>query len=260
MSSDPNGPRIQGGRCGSVHGDSSFHGCAGIPSGDPPEPPEGKDPIANLDTKFFRIQSSTLATSEGSDDHVPQVPKPTPPGDWLLPGETAENVFKIKHLKGVQINTLPNDATSCREWRAAFLAAVSRIDLTDRDVLGKLCVHCMDGGCGRMSREDLQASSAFSMFNKHVAAELMKPEVLATNTDLAHELTSWVEECATKREGPKGMPLMNLIINYYETGTFFIGSSLPDPLVVSLAEWQIAQGGWGLREDRPAPTRGYGIK
>ena len=78
------------------------------------------------------------------------------------------------------------------------MAAVSRIDLTDRDVLVKFCVHCMDGGRGRKFREDLQASNAFSMFNKHVAAELIKPEVLATNTDLAHELTSWVEECATR--------------------------------------------------------------
>ena len=60
-----------------------------------------------------------------------------------------------------------------------FLAAVSRIDLTDRDVLVKSCVHCMDGGRGRRFREDLQASNVFSMFNKHVAAELIKPEVKA---------------------------------------------------------------------------------
>ena len=90
---------------------------------------------------------------------------------------------------------------------------MSRIDLTDRDVLVKFCVHCMDGGRGRKFREDLQSSTAFSMFNKHVAAELIKPEVLATNTDLAHE------GCATRQEGPKGMPLMNLIISFYETGT-----------------------------------------
>ena len=57
------------------------------------------------------------------------------------------------------------------------------------------------------------------MFDKHVAAELIKPEVLATNTYLAHELTSLVEECAARQKGPKGMPLMNLIISFYETGT-----------------------------------------
>ena len=67
-----------------------------------------------------------------------------PPGDWLLQGENDEDVYKIKHMKGVQITRLPNDATSCRKWRAAFLAAVSRIDLTNRDVLVKFCVHCME--------------------------------------------------------------------------------------------------------------------
>ena len=52
------------------------------------------------------------------------------PSNWLNVGETDEHVYKIKHLKGVHITKLPTDATSCREWRAAFLAAVSRIDLT----------------------------------------------------------------------------------------------------------------------------------
>ena len=151
--------------------------------------------------------------------HISKDHSSPPEGEWLLPGETDESVYKLKHLKGVQITRLPNDATSCREWRAAFLAAVSRIDLTSRDVLVKFCVQCMDGGRGRRFREELQASRAFSMFNKHVAAELIKPEVLATNSDLAHELISYVEECATRQDGPKGMPLMNLIISFYETGT-----------------------------------------
>ena len=123
----------------------------------------------------------------------------------------------------------------------------TRLD-RQRCLLVKFCVHCMDGGRGRRFREDLQASSAFSMFNKHVAAELIKPEVLATNTDLAHELTSWVEECATKREGPKGLPLMNLIISYYETGTDS-SVALSQMHLFSPVELQIAQGGWGLREE-----------
>eukprot|EP00434_Breviolum_minutum_P040269 symbB.v1.2.035778.t1/scaffold4900.1/size33223/1 len=141
------------------------------------------------------------------------------PSNWLNVGETDEHVYKIKHLKGVHITKLPTDATSCREWRAAFLAAVSRIDLTSRDVLVKFSVYCMDSGRGRRFREMLQASNDFVMFNKHVAAELIKPEVLSANSDLAHELTSWVEACASRQEGPKGMALMNIIIGYYETGT-----------------------------------------
>jgi hypothetical protein len=56
------------------------------------------------------------------------------------------------------------------------------------------------------------------MLNKHIAAELIKPEVLSTNVELAHEITSWVEGCAARAEGPKGTPLLNLIMSYYETG------------------------------------------
>ena len=33
--------------------------------------------------------------------------------------------------------------------------------------------------------------------------ELIKPEVLSTNVELAHEITSWVEGCAARAEGPK---------------------------------------------------------
>ena len=217
---DPNGPRIQSGHVVPQNflGDDRK-------SNKPPSIPEN---ITTSSAKFYRMNSSTNSqgstdgtgsrVGDGGDDGGTDGGDP-PSGGWLLPGEKDENVFKIKHLKGVQITRLPNDATSCREWRAAFLAAVSRIDLTERDVLVKFCVHCMDGGRGRKFREELQASTAFTMFSKHVAAELIKPEVLATNSDLAHELTSWVEECATKQEGPKGMPLMNLIISFYETGT-----------------------------------------
>lgn len=217
---DPNGPRIQGGH---VVGNTSA-GAVGSQIGPrkSSQPPSVPGNIATAGAKFFRMNSST--NSQDSTDHGEVEQRGAgdggiPPGDWLLQGETDEDIYKIKHLKGIQITRLPNDATSCREWRAAFLAAVSRIDLTNRDVLVKFCVHCMDGGRGRKFREDLQASTAFSMFKKHVAAELIKPEVLATNTDLAHELTSWVEECATRQEGPKGMPLTNLIISFYETGT-----------------------------------------
>ena len=159
-----------------------------------------------------RSQASTSSRSSGG---CPS----SLPSNWLNVGETDEHVYKIKHLKGVHITKLPTDATSCREWRAAFLAAVSRIDLTSRDVLVKFSVYCMDSGRGRRFREMLQASNDFVMFNKHVAAELIKPEVLSTNSDLAHELTSWVEACASRQEGPKGMALMNIIIGYYETGT-----------------------------------------
>ena len=217
---DPNGPRIQSGHVvpqNFLEDDRK--------SNRPPSIPEN---ITTSSAKFYRMNSSTNSqgstdgtgsrVGDGGDGGGTDGGDP-PSGGWLLPGEKDESVFKIKHLKGVQITRLPNDATSCREWRAAFLAAVSRIDLTERDVLVKFCVHCMDGGRGRKFREELQASTAFTMFSKHVAAELIKPEVLATNTDLAHELTSWVEECATKQEGPKGMPLMNLIISFYETGT-----------------------------------------
>ena len=42
--------------------------------------------------------------------------------------------------------------------------------------------------------------------------------MLSTNVELAHEITSWMEGCAARAEGPKGTPLSNLIISYYETG------------------------------------------
>ena len=60
---------------------------------------------------------------------------------WL----TEEDVYKIKHLKSAVVTRLPNDATSCREWRAAFLASISRIDLSKTDVLVKWATHAMEG-------------------------------------------------------------------------------------------------------------------
>ena len=59
--------------------------------------------------------SSSKGTSGG---HVVQPPK----DGWLLSGKIEEDVCKIKHLKSVVVTRLPNNATSCSEWRAAFLA------------------------------------------------------------------------------------------------------------------------------------------
>ena len=70
-------------------------------------------------------------------------------------------------------------------------------------------------GRGKVFRDSLQASEDFIMLNKHIAAELIK-------TGAIHECgtrtSSWVEGCAGRAEGPKGTPLLNLIISYYETG------------------------------------------
>ena len=118
---DPNGPRIQGGH---VVGNTSA-GAVGSQIGPrkSSQPPSVPGNIATAGAKFFRMNSST--NSQDSTDHGEVEQRGAgdggiPPGDWLLQGETDEDIYKIKHLKGIQITRLPNDATSCREWRAAF--------------------------------------------------------------------------------------------------------------------------------------------
>ena len=123
----------------------------------------------------------------------------------------------MKRLRSVVVTRLPNDATSCREWRAAFLASISRIDLSKTDFLSN-GPHMQWRAEGKAFRNSLQTSEDFIMLNKHIAAELIKPEVWSTNVELAHEITSWVEGCAARAEGPKGTPLLNLIMSYYEMG------------------------------------------
>ena len=210
---DPNGPRIQAGYIVPGRG----------PQNENPKH-TGHQNSQHGGAENFSIHTpkhsstadgSSPSSSKGSNgEGLVQHPK----DGWLLPDETDESVYKHKHLRSIQITKLPNDATSCREWRAAFLAAVSRVDMTNRDVLVKFSTWCMEGGRGRRFRDFLQNSNDFLLFNKHVAAELIKPEVLATNSELAHELTSWVESCSAKQQGPKGMALMHIIIAFYETG------------------------------------------
>ena len=103
--------------------------------------------------------------------------------------------FTRNNLKLVKVTKLPVDSTTCREWRSAFIASVSRIDTTDGDVLAKYVSHCFEGGRGKRFREALHNSVVFTRFNKHVAAELIQTDVLATNTELAAEFSSYVESC-----------------------------------------------------------------
>ena len=72
------------------------------------------------------------------------------------------------------VTRLPNDATSCREWRAAFLASISRIDLSKTDVLVK-----KGHLCNGRKRKGLQRFASglrrfHHMLNEHIAAELIK--------------------------------------------------------------------------------------
>ena len=154
--------------------------------------------------------NGSSSSQELIDDKAFQPPK----DGWLPDGKSEEDVYKLKHFKSVLVTRLPNDATSCREWRAAFLASISRIDLSKTDVLVKWATYAMEGK-GKAFRNSLQTSEDFIMLNKHIAAELIKPKVLSTNVELAHEITSWVEGCAARAAGPKGTPLLNLIISYY---------------------------------------------
>ena len=194
-----------GGFIGTIHEASSSHAPQAI----------------SIATPRKKESSDSEAGSESSGDPVgggSRLPGGDPPEPWLQEGETEDHIYKIKHLRNISITKLPTDATSCREWRAALLASVSRIDLTARDVLVKYTTYCMDGGRGRAFRSMLQEDQTFIPFNKHLAAELIKQDVLATNTDLAHELSSYVESCTAMAQGPKGMALLNIVASYYETG------------------------------------------
>ena len=96
--------------------------------------------------------SNGSSSSHGPvDENVFQPPK----DGWLPSGKSVQYVYKLKHLKSVVVTRLPNDATSCREWRAAFLASISRIDLSKTDVLVKWATHAMEGR-GKAFRNSLQ--------------------------------------------------------------------------------------------------------
>ena len=147
------------------------------------------------------------------------MPAGDPPESWLLDGETEDNVYRIKHLRNISITKLPTDATSCREWRAALLASVSRIDLTavmcwsnTQRIAWMLDEVGLSGLRSRMTRRSSLSTSTSP------PSSSIKEDVLSTNTDLAHELTSYVEACTAVSQGPKGMALLNIVASYYETG------------------------------------------
>ncbi len=208
---DPRGPTIQGGVV--FRGQSHPVIPEFFPVSTPlATPVAGEGPSQDHDDS----SSDTSRESRRTGSVMPQGSEAPP--IWLNPGETEDQIYKIKHLRNITISRLPTDATTCREWRAALMAAISRIDLSTRDVLVKYTSHCMDAGRGRQFRRMLQNDNMFIAFNKHIAAELIKQDVLSTNSDLAHELTSYVESCTSQFQGPKGMALLNIVSSYYETG------------------------------------------
>ena len=77
----------------------------------------------------------------------------------------------------------------------------------------------MGHSCSGKKRKGFQRfTSSLRRLHHAIVAELIKAVVLSMNVELAHEITSWMEGCAARAEGPKSTPLSNLIISYYETG------------------------------------------
>ena len=109
---------------------------------------------------------------------------------WRDYDEFESSAYKHKNLKMIKVTRLPNDATSCS----------------------------FEGGSGSKFRKKLHSEKIFAQFNKHLAAELIQPDVLATNVELSHELNSYVESCALKGEGPRAAPMLNLIYCRFSIG------------------------------------------
>ena len=64
-------------------------------------------------------------------------------------------VYRTKHLKQIVITKLPTDAATHREWRSAFFACVSKVDMSRDDVLVRYTISCFDDGRGRRFRDAL---------------------------------------------------------------------------------------------------------
>ena len=120
---NPNGPRIQGG-----HIVPTCHGVGQAVANHSRNPAPSNQGAATFSIHTPRNSSTSHGSSSSKSSTGDALIQP-PQDGWLLPGETDENVYKLKHLRSIQITKLPNDATSCREWRAAFLAAVSRVPI-----------------------------------------------------------------------------------------------------------------------------------
>ena len=82
-----------------------------------------------LNLQYIHQNGSSSNGSSSSQGPVDEKAFQPPKDGWLPNGKSEEDACKLKHLKSVVVTRLPNDATSCREWRAAFLASISRIDL-----------------------------------------------------------------------------------------------------------------------------------
>ena len=117
-------------------------------------------------------------------------------------------------MKLVKVTKLPVDSTTCREWRSAFIASVSRIDTTDGDVLAKYVSHCFEGGRGKRFREALHCSLGSISMLQQSSSKLM----FWQQTPLAAEFSSYVESCALRGQGPKGAPLLNLLYQHFSVG------------------------------------------
>jgi len=141
------------------------------------------------------------------------------PGDrsdtasWLLKGEKEKDVYSAKSLSSFSLSSLPKTAGQFHLWVPAICSAIAKADSTERDVLSKAISFAAEGGHGPKFTAALQqVPSGLTMFQKHIAAEILRPEVMQTaSEEAAVKITAFVKVERKAGRTPKGLALISII-------------------------------------------------
>ena len=115
------------------HGTESGQPILGLPVKRSPTPVSMQAPSSVVSPQHFSIASDPESTDpESSDLGSDPGGGGNSAGSYAWPEE--KKVYRVKHKKQIVITKLPTDATTHREWRSAFLACVSKVDMSVDDV------------------------------------------------------------------------------------------------------------------------------
>ena len=132
---------------------------------------------------------------------------------YFLPGETEDDIVRVKAMELFKVQRLPRDAGDFRAWRNSLSTSLSSFDRTSREVLTRWIAPSFELKPTEHDRKKLNHSEGFVRLDKHLAAALSEEKHLIG--PLGVRIQNYLEKCQKHHVGAKGRIILHMIMSEY---------------------------------------------
>ena len=143
----------------------------------------------------------------------PHVTTSCPGTEFLAPGESEEDIVRVRHLDLLKVSRMPTDAGDFRQWKNTLSMQISSLDRTAREVLVDWLAPSFESEPNEKASKKLQHSQGFVRLDKQLALALTEEKHLKGSIGV--KIQSYLEQCQKQHVGAKGRVIVHMIASEF---------------------------------------------